>query len=47
MTRRELLGAFGISLVAWSAVAVAARDQETKKGPAKTASVILAISGMT
>jgi hypothetical protein len=47
MTRRELLRAFGISLVAWPAVAIAARDQETKKGPAKVATVTLAISGMT
>jgi hypothetical protein len=46
MTRRELLGALGISLVAWPDMAIAARDQDTKRR-AKAATVTLAISGMT
>ena len=46
MTRRELLGALGTSIVAWP-VAVMARGQDKTKGTAKTTTVTLAISGMT
>jgi hypothetical protein len=47
MTRRELLGVFGTSVVAWPAAVIAARGQDKKKDAAKTATVTLAISGMT
>lgn len=47
MTRRELLCAFGIGVVAWPAARIAARDQDKPKDAAKTATVTLAISGMT
>jgi hypothetical protein len=44
MTRRELLGALGISVVGWDAAVMA---QDKTKSAAKTAIVTLAISGMT
>jgi hypothetical protein len=47
MTRRELLCAFGISVVAWPAAKIGARGQAKPKTAAKTATVTLAISGMT
>jgi hypothetical protein len=47
MTRRELLRAFGISVSAWPAAAMAAGGQDKKKDKPKAATVTLAISGMT
>jgi hypothetical protein len=47
MTRRELIRAFGFGVTAWPAMAIAARGQDKKKDAAKTATVTLAISGMT
>lgn len=47
MTRRELVRAFGIGVIAWPASLIAARGQDKKKTAAKTATVTLAISGMT
>jgi hypothetical protein len=46
MTRRELVRAFGIGVIAWPASVIAAPGQDKKK-TAKTATVTLAISGMT
>jgi hypothetical protein len=47
MTRRELLSAFGISIVAWPVAVIAARGQDKKKDTAQSSTVTLAISGMT
>ena len=47
MTRRELLGAFGIALVAGPARPITAASQDKNKGAAKVTTVTLAISGMT
>lgn len=47
MTRREFVTAFGLSLTAWPASVIAARGQDKKNNAAKTATVTLAISGMT
>jgi hypothetical protein len=47
MTRRELLGAFGIAFIAGPAGRIAAGSQDKNKGTAKTTTVTLAISGMT
>ena len=47
MTRRELVRTFGIGVMAWPALVIAARGQDKKKNGAKTATVTLAISGMT
>jgi hypothetical protein len=44
MTRRELLGLLGLTIVGWNAAAMA---QDKAKSAAKTATVTLAISGMT
>lgn len=46
LTRRELLGAFGIAVAAWDARLVAF-GQQTKKDQPKLETVTLAISGMT
>jgi hypothetical protein len=46
LTRRELLGAFGMA-VAVSHGKLAAPGQRTKKNPPKLATVTLAIAGMT
>lgn len=46
LTRRELLGAFGIAVAAWDARS-AAFGQQKKKDQPKLETVTLAISGMT
>lgn len=46
LTRRELLGAFGIAVAAWDA-RLAGFGQPTKKNRPKLETVTLAISGMT
>jgi hypothetical protein len=47
MTRRQLLRALRIGVVAWPASVIGARGQDKNKDAAKTATVTLAISGMT
>lgn len=46
LTRRELLGAFGIAVAAWDA-RLDAFGHQTKKDRQKVETVTLAISGMT
>ncbi len=46
MTRRELLGTFGIAVAAWDG-GLAAFGQQEKKNQPKLETVTLAISGMT